>query len=98
MIQTQQLFGTELDGPVENINSEAEHMRIGLCWDILGAHLDIISGPSPGANMANSRGVLEEVARHLVSCGVNVKWFYSDDRFECFEVRPNKVKQVKCLF
>lgn len=96
MIKTEQLFGTKLRGTIEQLNSEPEHMRIGLSWSIFGDFLDIESGPAPDANLANSHGVCEELAKHIESCGVNIEWTYNSGKRECFEVRPNSVKKVLC--
>jgi len=89
-----ELFGTRLKGSVDALNAEPEHRYIGLRWAIAGDFLHRVSGPRLGANMANSRGVCEEIANHLVSGGINIRWPYSNGRFECFEVRPGNVKEV----
>lgn len=96
MIRTQQLFGTRLRGTIEQLNSEPEHRRIGLSWHISGDFLDIDSGPLPNANLANSLGVCNELAKHIESCGVNIEWTYNNGKKECFEIRPNSVKRVSC--
>lgn len=88
------LRGTRLKGSIDDLNAEKEHRRIGLRWSLMGDFLDLEGGPDRFANMANSRGVCEELAQHLAFGGVDLKWFYSTGESNYFEVRPGRVTQL----
>lgn len=72
IIETKELYGTTLDGPVHRINDEPEHRRVGLVWALSGDFLTIQSGPKSNANLAAHRIIADEVAKHVTAGGVNL--------------------------
>lgn len=94
MIETKELFGTKLDGPVDLINNEPEHQRVGLVWGFEGSYLTILDGPQPGANLAAHQVIADEIARHVAACGVNMTFNLPSGPVR-YEVRPGKATKVR---
>lgn len=93
IVETKELYGTELHGSVDLINNEREHQRVGLIWDFVGGFLTIREQPRSGANLAAHRVIADEVAKHVKAVGVNMTFNLPSGEVR-YEIRPGEVTKV----
>lgn len=89
-IVTKEMFGTTLKNGVDALNAEPEHRRIGLVWMLANESIWVEDGPFPEANLANGLGVCAEIAKHLVTGGIHVRWPYKGG-YSAYTVTSNGI-------
>lgn len=86
-------YGTRLVGSTEDLNSEPEHRRVGLSWDLEGPYLAMRAEPSAGANLAAHRNITDELARHVADGVVKVT-FVTPHSTTCYAISSRTVDIV----
>ncbi|MBB5722889.1 hypothetical protein FHS72_002525 [Loktanella ponticola] len=94
VMQTIEMFGTELRTTIEDLNGEPELQRIGLVFFYEGGSIWIKEGPRPGANLANRTGVGEAISRHLSAGGIHIAWPVARDDSQWLRITPSGVEEV----